>query len=92
MISKAIEEHFRSNTLTTLRNQKEKFCWTDSHGQIFSDGSAMLKILADICNPTICVGVETHKKKIENTRLNQYSYNVSSCIESIMTNYNMILE
>ena len=92
MISKAIEGHFGSNALTTLRNQKEKFRWTDSRGQIFNDGPTMLKILVDICNPTVRVGVETYKKKIENTRLNQYSHNVSSCMESIVTNYNMILE
>ena len=52
----------------------------------------MLKILAGICNPTAHIGVETHKKKIENTRLNQYSHNVSSCMENIVTNYNIILE
>ena len=59
MISKAIEGHFGSNTLTTLRNQKEKFCWTDSQGQIFNDGPTRLKILVDICNPTVRVVVET---------------------------------
>ena len=59
IISKAIEGYFRSNTLTTLRNQKEKFHWTDSRGQIFNGRPTMLKILANICNPTVRVGVET---------------------------------
>ena len=92
MICKSIEEHFANSILTALRNSKDKHQWINSNGQIFNDGPTMLFILMGICNPTVRVGVESLKKKIEAARLPAFNHDVSRCMDYMVTNYNLIIE
>ena len=92
MISKAIKGYFNHTTISKLENQSSKYRWIDANGQFFDDGPTMLKLLMDECNPSIRVGVESLKLKIENTRLQQHNNDVSKCMQSIQTNYRLILE
>ena len=61
-------------------------------GQFFDDGPTMLKLLIDECNPSIRVGVESLKLKIESTRLQQHNNDASKCVQSIQTNCRLMLE
>ena len=92
IITKSIEGHFTNSTLTALRNSKDKYQWIDSNGHVFNDGPTMLFILMGICNPTVRVGVESLKKKIEAARLPAFNHDVSRCMDYMVTNYNLIIE
>ena len=92
IISKSIDGCFTNSTLTALRNSKDKCRWIDSKGHILNDGLTMLFLLMDVCNPIVRVGVESLKKKIEVACLPAFNYDVSHCMDHIVTNYNLIIE
>ena len=92
VIFKAIQGHFSNSTLIQLNNSSSKFRWLESNGEHFDDGPTMLKTLMDDCNPSVRVGVENIKKKIENARLNHFKGDVSECMSDIAANYRLILE
>ena len=60
-------------------------------GSLSFDGSLMLWFVVTKIYPTIIVGVETHRQKLETMKLHKYKNNVSDMCKAIELHYNCII-
>ena len=60
-------------------------------GSLSFDGSLMLWLVVSKIDPSVIVGVETHRQKLENMKLHEYNNNVSDMCDDIERHYNRIL-
>ena len=92
MIAKRIENSITAASWKTLFSKRKHFTWTSAAGNAGYDGPTMLHILVASVNPSTRVGVSDLKSIIRSTKLVQFQYNVVDMCDSIISNYEMIIE
>jgi uncharacterized Zn ribbon protein len=95
-VNAAVVAECISNTLTptALQNldlKKHLFTFQDAQGNLRQDGPTMLLLLLLKVDPSTNVGIENHRKAIENAKLQKHDNNVSELISHLQTNYNHII-
>ena len=60
-------------------------------GSLSFDGSLMLWLVVSKIDPSVIVGVELHRQKLENMKLHEYKNNVSDMCNTIERHYQRIL-
>jgi hypothetical protein len=73
--------------------QKDKFSYHNATtGEMEYDGPTMLFLIFEKVDPSTVVGLNSILKKIENTKLGDYSNNVDSMLTMIETNFEILKE
>jgi hypothetical protein len=95
-VNAAVVAQCLSNTLTptALKNldlKKHLFTFQDAEGNLKQDGPTMLLLLLLKADPSTNVGIENHRKAIENAKLQKHDNNVSELISHLQTNFNHII-
>ena len=79
-------------TLRKLSNHAENFRWTELDDQKFDEVTTIVMLTLRMCNPSVRVGVELIKNKIELARMSDFGNYVSKCIHFMIVLYDDVLE
>ena len=76
-----------------ILRQQELFSFVDSAtGIVKFDGPTMLKIVLDTIDPSVVVGVEVHRKRLEDIRLHEFGNDVTKMCSEIERVYQAIVD
>ena len=68
----------------------ENFSWTDSHGDEFYDGCLLIKLIMDIGNPNVTVGLQVLRNKVSNTNSAKFNNEITKMLKYLKTTMDLI--
>ena len=86
VVAKLCENCLSTSGYNDLMLQKDKFSFTDSNtGQIKYDGATMVFLIYQTIDPNTTVGLDNILKKLERTKLGDYSNDVAAMLRDMQT-------
>ena len=83
VVAESVKNFMHEEDYAKLLLKKKQFSFTDAHGNEKLDGPVMLWIVLNRIDPSIIVGVENYRKKLETLRMSEVRNDVNEMCDKI---------